>query len=156
MTLYLNRCVLLSAVVLAVPAPNRLVFAHEKWPRPTEEAKREDEAVKRHEEEVWKRIEPEVLAWAKKGKPHIPSASKPEDLPQAKVPAFPGAEGGGKFSFGGRGGKVFVVTNLADSGPGTLREACESAGPRMVVFNVAGIIHLKMPVFICAAGAFSW
>jgi hypothetical protein len=69
-------------------------------------------------------------------------------LPQVKVPAFPGAEGGGKFSFGGRGGKVFVVTNLDDRGPGTLREACEAAGPRIVVFNVAGIIHLKMPIFI--------
>ena len=64
------------------------------------------------------------------------------------MPAFPGAEGGGKFSFGGRGGKIFVVTNLADSGPGTLREACESAGPRIVVFNVAGIIHLEKPVYI--------
>ena len=64
------------------------------------------------------------------------------------MPAFPGAEGGGRFSFGGRGGKIFVVTNLADSGPGTLREACESAGPRMVLFNVAGIIHLEKPVYI--------
>ena len=86
--------------------------------------------------------------WAKKGKPFIPWAAKPEDLPQAEIPAFPGAEGGGRFSFGGRGGKVFVVTSLEDSGPGTLREACESAGPRIVVFNVAGIIHLKMPIFI--------
>ena len=52
------------------------------------------------------------------------------------------------YSFGGRGGKVYVVTSLEDSGPGTLREACEAAGPRIVVFNVAGIIHLKMPIFI--------
>ena len=77
------------------------------------------------------------------GQALIPWAAKPGDLPQAKVPAFPGAEGGGKFSFGGRGGKVFVVTSLADSGPGTLREACGAAGPRIVVFNVAGIIHLE-------------
>ncbi|WP_134088747.1 polysaccharide lyase family 1 protein [Olivibacter sp. XZL3] len=87
---------------------------------------------------------------AKKGKPYIPWASKPEDLPQAKIPAFPGAEGGGAFSFGGRGGKVYVVTSLADSGPGTFREACEQGGARIVVFNVAGIIHLKSPVSIRA------
>jgi hypothetical protein len=47
------------------------------------------------------------------------------------------------YSFGGRGGKVFVVTNLNDSGPGSFREACEAAGPRVVVFNVAGIIRLE-------------
>ena len=41
-----------------------------------------------------------------------------------------------------------MVTSLADSGPGTFREACESAGPRIVVFNVAGIIHLEKPIFI--------
>jgi hypothetical protein len=78
-----------------------------------------------------------------KGKPYIPWAAKPGDLPQASIPAFPGAEGGGAYSFGGRGGKVFVVTSLDDSGPGTLREACEAGGARIVVFNVAGIIHLK-------------
>ena len=116
--------------------------------RPTREAAGRSQEFKQHEQEVLANIAPQLAEWAKKGKPFIPSAAKPDDLPQAKVPAFPGAEGGGKFSFGGRGGKVFVVTNLADSGPGTLREACEAAGPRIVVFNVAGIIHLKMPLFI--------
>ncbi|HLZ55128.1 MAG TPA: polysaccharide lyase, partial [Verrucomicrobiae bacterium] len=107
-----------------------------------------DAAWNQYEQNVIAKDAPQIAGWAQKGKPFIPGASKPEDLPQAKVPAFPGAEGGGKFSFGGRGGKVFVVTNLADSGPGTLREACEAAGPRIVVFNVAGIIHLEKPVYI--------
>jgi hypothetical protein len=75
---------------------------------------------------------------------------RPEDLAQASIPAFPGAEGAGRFSFGGRGGRVYVVTSLADGGPGTLREACEATGPRMVVFNVAGVIRLKEPLHIRA------
>lgn len=85
------------------------------------------------------------------GKPYIPWAARPTDLPQAKIPAFPGAEGGGQFSFGGRGGKVITVTSLEDRGPGTLREACEeTVGPRIVVFNVAGIIHIKTPIIVYA------
>jgi hypothetical protein len=80
---------------------------------------------------------------ASNGKPYIPGAAKPDDLPRAKIPSFPGAEGGGMWSFGGRGGRVIVVTSLADSGPGTFREACEAGGARVVVFNVAGIIRLK-------------
>src|ERR1041385_2574276 len=94
-------------------------------------------------DEAFQRAQPEIEAWAKKGKPYIPGAAKPEDLPQAKIPAFPGAWGGGMYSFGGRGGKVIVVTNLNDSGPGSFRDACEAGGPRIVVFNVAGIIRLK-------------
>lgn len=86
----------------------------------------------------------------KNGKPFIPWAAKPSDLPQAKLPAFPGAEGGGAYSFGGRGGKVYVVTSLADSGSGSLREACEQGGARIIVFNVAGIIQLKTPLIIRA------
>lgn len=84
------------------------------------------------------------------GKPYVPWAAKPSDLPQAKIPAFPGAEGGGMYSFGGRGGRVIEVTNLNDYGPGSLRNACEQGGARIVVFNVAGIIQLTKPIDIRA------
>jgi pectate lyase len=62
--------------------------------------------------------------------------------------AFPGAEGFGAQTAGGRGGKIFIVNTLADSGAGSLREACEAQGPRMVVFNVSGIIDLQTPLVI--------
>ncbi len=86
---------------------------------------------------------PELEQWKAKGKPYLPSAALPEELPQAKIVAFPGAEGGGKYSFGGRGGRVLIVSNLNDSGPGSFREACETPGPRIILFNVAGIIQLQ-------------
>ncbi len=57
--------------------------------------------------------------------------------------AFPGAEGYGAYAKGGRGGKVLFVTNLSDSGPGSLREAIETKGPRTVIFRVGGVIETK-------------
>ena len=59
------------------------------------------------------------------------------------IPAFPGAEGFGDVSIGGRGGRVLFVTNLNDSGPGSLRAAVESDGPRTVIFRISGTIALK-------------
>lgn len=100
--------------------------------------------------EAYKQAQIEMKAWEAKGKPFIPWAAKPGDLPQATIPAFPGAWGGGMYSFGGRGGKVLVVTNLSDRGPGTFREACEAGGPRIVVFNVAGLIRINNPISIRA------
>jgi len=141
----MNNKILLA---IAVGALVQRAAARENWPIPDEAIKAREAAWNQYEQQVTSNCAPVIAEWAKKGKPFIPWAALPSDLPQASVPAFPGAEGGGKFSFGGRGGKIFVVTSLADSGPGTLREACESAGPRIVVFNVAGIIHLEKPVFI--------
>ena len=108
------------------------------------------EQTYKHSNEAWEKAKIMVLKEAMDGKPYIPWASRPHDLPQADIPAFPGAEGGGMFSFGGRGGNVITVTSLADSGPGTFREACERGGARIIVFNVSGIIQLRSPLIIRA------
>src|SRR5256714_10036856 len=64
------------------------------------------------------------------------------------VPAFPGAEGFGATTPGGRGGKVIAVTNLGDDGPASFRAACEAEGPRIVIFRVSGLITLTRKLVI--------
>ncbi|WP_308993671.1 polysaccharide lyase [Mariniflexile litorale] len=72
----------------------------------------------------------------------------PPRLPEGVIPAFPGAWGAGMFTTGGRGGKVIAVTNLNDSGEGSLRSALEAKGSRIVVFRVAGTIKIKNDINI--------
>lgn len=100
--------------------------------------------------EIWDANYHIIRAESKLGRPYTPWAAYPKDLIKADIPAFPGAQGGGAFTPGGRGGKIFVVTSLADTGKGTFREACESLGSRTIVFNVSGIIKLEKPISLRA------
>ncbi len=128
--------------------------ASAQYPKIPEDVKKASnemmETATKQSDIAWEKAKPIIEQEAKQGKPFIPWAGRPTDLPQAKILAFPGAEGGGAYSFGGRGGKVIVVTNLNDSGEGSLRWACEQGGARIVVFNVAGIIKIKTPLIIRA------
>jgi len=71
--------------------------------------------------------------------PDIRNVIDPDSVPP--VPAFPGAEGHGALSIGGRGGRVIKVTTLSATGPGSLDEALRARGPRIVVFEVSGVIR---------------
>ncbi|MES1158538.1 MAG: hypothetical protein ABUL42_01455, partial [Terricaulis silvestris] len=75
----------------------------------------------------------ETMAWSK---------------PRLQIPSFPGAEGAGRLSPGGRAGQVLKVTNLNDAGSGSLRAAIEATGARTVVFDVSGTIELVTPLTI--------
>lgn len=144
-----NRGKLLLTVFLFV-----FINANAQYPQISSDVqKRSDSLMKaavRHSDSAWAIAYPIIKKEAREGKPFIPWASRFDELPKADIPAFPGAEGGGKFSFGGRGGRVIVVTNLNDDGPGSFRWACEQGGARIVVFNVAGIIRIKTPLIVRA------
>ena len=144
------RKLLTAAIVFLVASP-----AYAQYPEITDAVQRSSDslldAARKRSNAAWAIALPIIEEEAAKfQRPYVPWAARPVDLPQAEIPAFPGAEGGGKYSFGGRGGKVIVVTNLNDDGAGSLRWACEQGGARIVVFNVAGIIRIKTPIILRA------
>ena len=147
----MKKIVIASTAFLALALTNTVSA---QYPKITPEVKKQEteliKAAYARSDSAFAIAKPIIDQQAKEGRPYIPWAARPTDLPQAEIPAFPGAEGGGAYSFGGRGGKVITVTSLADSGPGSLRDACEQGGARIIVFNVAGIIHLKSPLIIRA------
>ena len=146
----MNKKLILLGLALAASA----TAAVAQYPAVTSEAgaayRRMMEKERRLSDEAWEKALPIVLKEAREGRPYVPWAHRPYDLPQAQIPAFPGAEGGGMYAFGGRGGKVITVTNLNDRGPDSFREACEQGGARIVVFNVAGVIRLESPIIVRA------
>ena len=77
------------------------------------------------------------------GNSSIVGASSTNGALVTALPAFPGAEGFGANTIGGRGGKIFEVTNLNDSGAGSLRACVEASGPRICVFRTGGLIVLQ-------------
>lgn len=145
-----NKKLLLAALTMTVGTQ----AVQAQYPVITQEAKAKIDSLTAvwtaHSDSAWAVAWPIVKAEAMKGRYYVPWASRPYDLRQAKIPAFPGAEGGGMYTFGGRGGKVLTVTNLNDDGPGSFRWACEQGGARIVVFNVSGNIVLKTPIIVRA------
>jgi hypothetical protein len=140
----------------AILATLLLLYAYTfaQYPEIPEDVKRKSDSMMnantKRSDSMWNLAYPIIKKDIENGKPYIPWASRVDELPQSTIPAFPGAEGGGKYSFGGRGGRVIVVKNLNDDGEGSLRWACEQGGARIIVFNVAGIIRIKTPLIIRA------
>ena len=143
----------LAVVALALGLGSQSVMA--QYPELTPEGKHKIDSLTKvwtaHSDSAWAVAFPIVKKEAmENGRPYVPWAWRPYDLKQAKIPAFPGAEGGGMYTAGGRGGKVLVVPTLNDDGPGSFRWACEQGGARIIVFNVSGIIWLKTPIILRA------
>lgn len=146
-----RNTIIKATLVLAAMSPVALMA---QYPELNEQAKQDYttmiEAARQHADSAWEVAKPIVEQQAREGRPYVPWASRPDDLVKATIPAFPGAEGGGMYTPGGRGGKVLTVTNLNDDGPGSFRWACEQGGARTIVFNVSGIINLKTPLYVRA------
>lgn len=151
---HLTHCKALKNILAAVSFCTVVQTVQAQYPEIPEALQAKTDAVLDAEHKrldaIWDANYHIILEESKQGKPYVPWAFTPGDLVKSDIPAFPGAEGGGAYTPGGRGGKIFVVTSLADSGEGTLREALEAVGARTIVFNVAGIIQLEKPISVRA------
>ncbi len=147
---YKKRLKTLKAAILTLVFSSLFTPAFAQYPDIPEELQAKTDAAMAKEEarlkEIWNKNYHIIKEEARDGRPYKPWAAYPDELIKADIPAFPGAEGGGAYTPGGRGGKIFVVTSLEDSGKGTFREAVEAVGARTIVFNVSGIIRLKKPL----------
>jgi hypothetical protein len=83
-----------------------------------------------------------------------PTTPAPPAPPLGSIPTFPGAEGFGTETPGGRGGKVYVVTTLNWSGPGSLGQALLATEPRIIVFRVSGVINVPDGVELTGANSY--
>ena len=88
----------------------------------------------------WDRRQPRLLTLGVAAALFWSAPASAAEQPTKPIPAFPGAEGFGAYTPGGRGGRIIEVTNLNVEGPGSLQAACEAKGPRIVVFRVSGVI----------------
>ncbi|MFK7860444.1 MAG: hypothetical protein AB8B64_16615, partial [Granulosicoccus sp.] len=90
-------------------------------------------------------VEPVPDSDSEQPAPALESSTFP---PQSPLRVFPGAEGFGTTTVGGRGGRICKVINLNESGPGSFRECAESSGPRIVVFETGGTIEVSTSIYI--------
>jgi hypothetical protein len=86
------------AMLLAIAVPNAFAQYPRISPAVAAESKRRANVATERSNAAWARALPTIKEWAVKGKPYIPDADEPDDLPQATIPAFPGAQGGGMYS----------------------------------------------------------
>src|SRR6059058_2420548 len=98
----MTMCQRIICIAVSVWAMAGTWSAHAQYPKVPKAvaaaAAEAQAAADKRSDEAWEKAQPAIQAWAAKGKPYIPWASKPSDLPQADIPAFPGAEGGGMYS----------------------------------------------------------
>lgn len=80
--------------------------------------------------------------------PCVGNSDSAAAVAETELPVFPGAEGFGTRTPAGRGGNILIVSNLNDSGPGSLREAINTSGPRIIVFEVGGSIRLVSDLIV--------